>query len=185
MIYAERVLNKDTNMSAWFEENQELMLMTCPSPPKVKQRWKLYFGCLPMFTGRPVGIVGDWRWCEDYVCKFESHCVNVFFNACVVFAQIGLPIKIVHLLYYLTHSVPKLPYGTHTKSNWKWLPKCADCDVWKRMSNCYLSAKHTQPSNYSGTSISLTSRETKKYSSYRNTFFLLVFQLNLHQAYVL
>jgi hypothetical protein len=25
----------------------------------------------------------------------------------------------------------------------------------------------------------------KKYSSYRNTFFLLIFQLNLHQAYVL
>jgi hypothetical protein len=39
---------------------------------------------------------------------------------------------------------------------------------------------------YSGTSISRTSRETKKkYSSYRNTFFLLIFQLNLHQAYVL
>jgi hypothetical protein len=29
----------------------------------------------------------------------------VFFNACVVFAQIGLLIKIVHLLYYLTPSV--------------------------------------------------------------------------------
>jgi hypothetical protein len=40
--------------------------------------------------------------------------------------------------------------------------------------------------NYSGTSISRTSRETKKkYSSKRNTFFLLIFQLNLHQAYVL
>jgi hypothetical protein len=25
----------------------------------------------------------------------------------------------------------------------------------------------------------------KKYSSYRNTFFLLIFQLNFHQAYVL
>jgi hypothetical protein len=38
MIYAGRLLNKDTNMSAEFKENQELMLMTCPSPPKAKQR---------------------------------------------------------------------------------------------------------------------------------------------------
>jgi hypothetical protein len=46
------------------------------------------------------------------------------------------------------------------------------------------------PTKYSGTSISQTSRETKKIrfienSSYRNTFFLLIFQLNLHQACVL
>jgi hypothetical protein len=44
--------------------------------------------------------------------------------------------------------------------------------------------------NYSGTSISRTSRETKNIrvienSSHRNTFFLLIFQLNLHQACVL
>jgi hypothetical protein len=43
---------------------------------------------------------------------------------------------------------------------------------------------------YSGTSISQTSKETKNIRvienlSYRNTFFLLVYQLNLHQAYVL
>jgi hypothetical protein len=42
-----------------------------------------------------------------------------------------------------------------------------------------------QSAKYSGTSISRTSRETKKYLSYRSTFFLLIFQLNLHQAYVL
>jgi hypothetical protein len=57
------------------------------------------------------------------------------FNASVVFAQIGLLIKIVHLHYYLTRNVSKLPCETHTKSNWKWLPKYADCDVRKRMSN--------------------------------------------------
>jgi hypothetical protein len=52
----------------------------------------------------------------------------------------------------------------------------------------HVNAKKTK---YSGTSISRTSRETKKNirvienSSCRNTFFLLIFQLNLHQAYVL
>jgi hypothetical protein len=148
MFCAGRLLNKDTNMSAWFEENQELMLMTCPSPSKAKQRWKLYFAWLLMFSGRPVGMVGEWRWCNDHVCKFESHCLNIVFNACVVFAKIGLLIKIVHLLYYLSVYVSKLPCGIHTKSNWKWIPKCADCDVRKRMSNCCLSVKHTQSSNY-------------------------------------
>jgi hypothetical protein len=136
MFCAGRLLNKDTNMSAWFEENQELMLMTCPSPPKAKQRWQLYFRWLSMFTGRPVGIVGDWRWCEDHVCKFESHYLNrFFFNVCVAFAQIGLLITIVHLLYYLSVYVSKLPCGTHTKSNWKWILKFADCDARKIMSN--------------------------------------------------
>jgi hypothetical protein len=148
MFCAGRLLNKDTNMSAWFKEKQKLMLMTCPSPPKVKQRWKLYFSWLPMLSGRPVSIVGDLRWCKDHVCKFEFHCLNIFSNACVVFAQIGLLIKIVHLLYYLTTFVSKLPCGTHTKSNWKWIPKYADCDVRKRMSNCYLSVKPSQSSNY-------------------------------------
>jgi hypothetical protein len=41
------------------------------------------------------------------------------------------------------------------------------------------------PSLYSGTSISRNSWETKKYSSYGNTFFLLIFQFNLHQAHIL
>jgi hypothetical protein len=45
---------------------------------------------------------------------------------CVVFTQLGLLIKIVHLLYYLTKYVSKLPCGTHTKSNWKWIQKYAD-----------------------------------------------------------
>jgi hypothetical protein len=148
MFCAGRLLNKDTDMSAWFEENQEFMLITFPKPPEAKQRWKLYFSWLPMFPRRPVGMIGDWRWCEDHVCKLESHCLNPFFNVCVVFAQIGLFIKIVHLLYYLTHSVSKLPCETHTKSNWKWIPKFADCDVRNRMSNCCLSAKHSQSSNY-------------------------------------
>jgi hypothetical protein len=144
---AGRLLNKDTNMSDLFEENWELMLMTCLNPPKAKQRRKLYFSWLLMFPGRPVGIVADWCWCKDHVCKFESHRLNIFFNACVVFAQIDLLIKIVHLLYYLSAYISKLPCGTHTKSNWKWIPKYADCDVRKRMSNC-LSVKHTQSSNY-------------------------------------
>jgi hypothetical protein len=33
------------------------------------------------------------------------------------------------LLYYLTIYVSKLPCRTHTKSNWKWILKYADCDV--------------------------------------------------------
>jgi hypothetical protein len=40
------------------------------------------------------------------------------------------------------------PCGTHTKSYWKWTPKYADCGIPKRMSNCYLSVKHTQSSNF-------------------------------------
>jgi hypothetical protein len=132
MFCAARLFNKDINMSAWFKENHELMLMTCPSPPKAKRRWKLYFGWLPMFPVRPVGIVGDWCWCEYHVCKFKSHCINFFFNACVVFAKIFILNKIMHLLYYLSVYVSKLLCGTHTKRNWKWLPKYADCDVWKK-----------------------------------------------------
>jgi hypothetical protein len=101
-----------------------------------------------MFPCRPFSMVGDWRWCQDHLCKFESWCLNIFFNTCVVFAQIGLLIKIVHLLYYLTIYVSKLPCGTHTKSKWKWILKYADCDIRKRMSNCYLSVKHMQSSSY-------------------------------------
>jgi hypothetical protein len=66
-----------------------------------------------------------------------------FFRVCVAFARTGLLIKIVHLLYYLTIYVSKLPRGTHFKSSWKLIPKYADCDVQKRMSNCCLSVKYT------------------------------------------
>jgi hypothetical protein len=61
MIYAGRLLNIDTNMPALFKEKHEFMLMKFPSPPKAKQRLKLYFGWLPMFARKPVGMVADWR----------------------------------------------------------------------------------------------------------------------------
>jgi hypothetical protein len=80
---------------------------------------------------------------------FASSNPNVsknFVNVCVVFIQICLLIKTVHVLYYLTIYVSKLPCGTHTKSNWKWVPKYADCD--RKMSNCCLSVKHMHSSNY-------------------------------------
>jgi hypothetical protein len=93
-------------------------------------------------------MVADWRRCNDNVCKFESRCLNMFFNACVVFAQIGLLIKIVRLLYYLTAYVSKLPCGTHTNIKWKWIPKYANCDIRERISNCCLSVMRTQSSNY-------------------------------------
>jgi hypothetical protein len=52
------------------------MLITFPSPPKVKQRWKLYTsGYFPMFPR----ILGYWRWCEDHVYKFDSRCLNTVF----------------------------------------------------------------------------------------------------------
>jgi hypothetical protein len=144
MIYAGRLLNKDTNMSAWYEENQELMLMTCPSPPKAKQRWKLYFGWLPMFAGRPVGIVGDWCWCKGHVCKFESHCLNIFFNACVVFAQINLLIKTVHFYLYIFQSfrVELVPRATGNGY------RSMQIVMFEKECNCRLSVKHTQSSNY-------------------------------------
>jgi hypothetical protein len=48
-----------------------------------------------------------------------------------------------------TAHVSKCPCVTHTKSNWKWIPKyvTVDCDVWKRMCNC-LDAKVMQFSNF-------------------------------------
>jgi hypothetical protein len=57
-------------------------------------------------------------------------------------------------------------------------------------SACVLVFHIAHHRNYSGTSTSRTSRETKNIrvienSSYRNTFFLFIFQLNLHQANVL
>jgi hypothetical protein len=79
MIHARRLLNIDTNMSAWFEEKHELMLMTFPSPPKEKQRWKLYFGWLHVFTRTPVGMSGDWHWSEDHFYNFDSRCLNTVF----------------------------------------------------------------------------------------------------------
>jgi hypothetical protein len=114
-----------------------------------------------MFPRRTVGMVGDWCWCADHVCKFKYRCLDIFFcNACFVFAQICVLTKNVHLLYYLTTYVSKLPCGTHTNSNWKWIPKYADCDVAKRMSNYCLSVKHTQSSNYLGFEV-LTAVSTK------------------------
>jgi hypothetical protein len=65
------------------------------------------------------------------------------FNDYVVFAKL---IKIVHL-YIIQLCVSKLPCGTHTKSNWKWISNYTDRDIQKRMSNRYLSVKLTQSSN--------------------------------------
>jgi hypothetical protein len=53
--------------------------MTFPSPPKVKKRWQLYFSWLPVLSRRLVGMVGDWDWCKDHVCKFDSRCLNTVF----------------------------------------------------------------------------------------------------------
>jgi hypothetical protein len=44
--------------------------------------------------------------------------------------------------------VSKLLCGTHIKSNYKWILKYADSDIWKRMSNCCLSVKHRQSGNH-------------------------------------
>jgi hypothetical protein len=76
------------------------------------------------------------------ISKLESEHVY-FFNAYVLFEQIL--IKIMHL-YIIQLYVSKLPRGTYIKS--KWIPKYADCDIRKRMSNYCLSVKHTQSSNY-------------------------------------
>jgi hypothetical protein len=83
-----------------------------------------------------------------YIYIYIYICVCVCVCVCVVFAHIALLIKTVHLFYYLTIYVSKLPCGTHTKSNWKWIPKYADCGVRKRIQNCCLSVKHMQSSNY-------------------------------------
>jgi hypothetical protein len=42
----------------------------------------------------------------------------------------------------------KFPCVTHTKSNWKWIPKYVSCDIRKRGCNCCSSTKHTQSSNF-------------------------------------
>jgi hypothetical protein len=59
-MYARYVLSKDTNMSAWFEEIHELMLMTflrCGLGFTAKQRWRLYFTWTSIFAGRRAGGV--------------------------------------------------------------------------------------------------------------------------------
>jgi hypothetical protein len=45
----------------------------------------------------------------------------------------------------------KFPCGTHIKSNWKLIPKYADCNIQKRMCNCCLSVKHTELLTTKGT----------------------------------
>jgi hypothetical protein len=102
-----------------------------------------YFEWLSLFPYRSV-MVGSWHCWRDHICRLESPCLNV----CIVFAQIGILIKLVRVVYYLTVCVSKPPCETHTKSNWKWIPKYAECDIQKRMRNCYLSVKHTESSNY-------------------------------------
>jgi hypothetical protein len=65
------------------------------------------------------------------------------------------------------------------------------CGKFRFIKQNHIVVKYRNPSSiYSGTSISRTSKETKNIRvieklSYRNTFFLLTFQLNLHQTYVL
>jgi hypothetical protein len=78
-----------------------------------------------------------------FVSSNPDICIFSFIDY-VVFAK--LLIKIVHL-YKIQLYVSKLPCGTHTKSNWKWISKYADRDNRKRMSNCCLSVKLTQSSN--------------------------------------
>jgi hypothetical protein len=102
-----------------------------------------------------------------YMHIFVPHAI--YFIMCVIFTQIGLLIKIVHLLHYLTMYVSKLPCVTHTKSNWKLIPKYADCDVRKRMSNCCESVKHTQSSNLFGDGCLLCTHRRYNLKSYSVT----------------
>jgi hypothetical protein len=83
------------------------------SPLKARQQVKAILRLVAHVPYRPVGTVGNWHWCEDHICKFESWCLNTFFNECVEIAQICLLIKIVHLLYYLTckHNLRTMPSG--------------------------------------------------------------------------
>jgi hypothetical protein len=60
------------------------MLMTFLSPRKEKQRWKLYFGWLPMFPRRSVGMLEDWRWCEVQF-PMSEYCIFLFFPWLVVY----------------------------------------------------------------------------------------------------
>jgi hypothetical protein len=78
-----------------------------------------------------------------FVSSNPDVCIS-YFNDYVVFAD--LLVKIVHL-YIIQLYVSKLPCGTYTKSNWKWVSKYVDRDIRKRISNCCLSVKLTQSSN--------------------------------------
>jgi hypothetical protein len=129
-------------MSAKFEEKRKLILMTFLSwvtnSDEITEQKAIFHS---------VGHVPLWVscqcWSEYYVCEFKFWCLHIFF-LCIVFVQIL--IKIVHL-YIIQLYVSKLLCGTHIMSNWRWLPKYADHDIWKRISNCCLSVKLTQSSN--------------------------------------
>jgi hypothetical protein len=56
--------------------------MNFPSPQKPKQRWKLYIDTLPR---RPVGMVWGWTFISS-----NPDVSKYLFNACLVFAQIGV-----------------------------------------------------------------------------------------------
>jgi hypothetical protein len=77
------------------------LLKTFSSPPNAKQRWKLYFSWLHIFPYGPVSMERDWHWWKGNICKFESQCLNMFFNDCVVFASTSPLIIVVHLFILL------------------------------------------------------------------------------------
>lgn len=85
---------------------------------------------------RGLALMQIWRWQDSVMmCAF-------FLNAYVVFTQ--TIIDTVHL-YIIQLYVWKLPCGTHTKSNWKWMPKYVDCNVQKE---CLLSYSTSDPATF-------------------------------------
>jgi hypothetical protein len=97
-----------------------------------------------------------------------------------------------HLPFHQNCHLPKLNFSIQHKISSALDLKLSSCFyglvIFNRLSGCRVSRDSggvKENYKYSGTSTSRTSREIKKYSSYRNTFFLLAFQLNLHQVCVL
>jgi hypothetical protein len=122
-----------------------------------KRGWRLYFAWPSIFLGRQVGTVGGQRWCEDRICKFQSCCVlkSTLLNCAVV--------------YYST-VCSKISMWTHTKSNCKWIPKHADCDIRNRMSNFTSRPPHRHTYSYS--QLRLTSISTHHHSTHWSSYII-------------
>jgi hypothetical protein len=126
------------------------MLMTFLSPvtkSDSKTEVKLYFPWLLVFPHTSVGRLGDWHWWEDQVCRFETRCLHIYFyNVYVVSTQILIKLC---TCYSIQLYVSKPMFETHTQSNWKWIPKYADCNNKNWICNCCLSVKHMKSSTFS------------------------------------
>lgn len=52
---------------------------------QIRDECKTLAGCT--FPRTSVITVGDWRWCDNHVCKFKARCPSIFFNVHCIYGN--------------------------------------------------------------------------------------------------